>query len=541
MTVLAKSASDSLGGRESWFARVDAWAMAITLVVVFILAAVPRLSARDQFITSDEDQWMSRSGGFAYALTSGELRRTYQNGHPGVTTMWLGVLAIGPERALQYADRISGQRFVASVAGFWDSLAQARVGPALITALTAAVIAALSTRIWGLSVGLLAGALTALDPWAVGLQQLLHTDGLLTGFMAVTALSSINYWWLGAGRAYLVLAGVSAGLALLSKSPALFLGPYVLALAVIAWRCGRINARRLLVSLIAFGALLGVTFVGLWPALWLAPVEMLGRMFAFLRETGGQPDEVGSFFMGQALADPGPLYYPVALAFRLSLGIVLGLVGLAVFARSAPHRGALMLVVLYVLGFSVMMIVSPKKFDRYLLPVEPMLALLAALGAWLLAERIRATRLLVPVFAVILQLGCLLSVYPYYLAYYNPLLGGGPAAARLVMVGNGEGLDQAAHWLNAQASREAPWVAAHSFDILQGMYQGPGEPLRERAPSQADYIVLYGRRIQMRRWGQSLEAYLAMRAPVFTVRINGIDLVEIYPGPHAEATGRVSR
>src|SRR5215211_4474580 len=85
----------------------------LVFVSVFVLAVIPRLLARDQFITSDEDQWMSRSGGFAYALTTGELRRTYQNGHPGVTTMWLGVLSMGPERAFQFADRVHRQRLVA--------------------------------------------------------------------------------------------------------------------------------------------------------------------------------------------------------------------------------------------------------------------------------------------------------------------------------------------------------------------------------------------------------------------------------------------
>ena len=95
------------------------------------------------------------------------------------------------------------------------------------------------------------------------------------------------------------------------------------------------------------------------------------------------------------------------------------------------------------------------------------------------------------------------------------------------MVGNGEGLDLAADWLNAQPGAGDLWVAAHSFDILQGMYVGSGEPLRDRAPSQADYILLYGRRIQMRHWGASLESYLAQRQPVLTISINGIEYVEI--------------
>jgi hypothetical protein len=519
---------------------VSTRALVAVFLAVFVLAVAPRLLARDQFITSDEDQWMSRSGGFAYALTTGELRRTYQNGHPGVTTMWLGVLSMGVERAFEFADRVHRQRLVATVPGFWDALIQARIGPAVATALSAALIGLLAARIWGGAVGFLAGAISALDPWAIGLQQLLHTDGLLTGFMGIAALSAIVYWWHGDGRHYVLLGGVAAGLALLSKTPALFLGPYVLAVAVIAWRARWMAGREAFLGLIVFGVSALVTFVALWPAIWLAPVEMLGRMLDFLRDTGGEVDEVGSFFFGQALGDPGPLYYPVALAFRLSPAIMLGLLGLVFGWRSVSYRSALGLVALFIAGFAVMMIISPKKFDRYLLPIEPMLAVLAAVGTMAAGRALLKWRAALVSSAVVigLQILAIVSVYPYYLAYYNPIIGGGPAAARAVMVGNGEGLDLAAEWLNARPGAADLWVAGHSFDIMQGMYVGSGEPLRDRAPSQADYVLLYGRRIQMRHWGPSLEAYLGQLQPVHTVTINGIEYVQIYPGPKLEASGR---
>jgi 4-amino-4-deoxy-L-arabinose transferase-like glycosyltransferase len=360
--------------------------------------------------------------------------------------------------------------------------------------------------------------------------------------MGIAALSAIVHLWQGAGRRYALVGGVAAGLALLSKTPALFLGPYVLAVAVIAWRARRVTGREALLGVGVFGVTALGTFVALWPAIWLSPVEMLGRMFEFLRDTGGEADEVGSFFFGQALGDPGPLYYPVALAFRLSPGIMLGLVGLIFGWQSVRNRGALILVALFIAGFALMMIVSPKKFDRYLLPIEPILSILAAVGALVMGRVLLKRRSEIVTAAVVigLQILAIVSVYPYYLAYYNPIIGGGPGAARAVMVGNGEGLDLAAAWLNARPGAGDLWVAGHSFDIMQGMYVGSGEPLRDRAPSQADYILLYGRRIQMRHWGPSLEAYLSQRQPAHTVTINGIDYVQIYPGPKLEASGRGS-
>jgi hypothetical protein len=99
------------------------------------------------------------------------------------------------------------------------------------------------------------------------------------------------------------------------------------------------------------------------------------------------------------------------------------------------------------------------------------------------------------------------------------------------MIGNGEGLDQAAAWLAAQPNAAELRVAAHSWDILAGLAPSDGEPLRDGIPDDADYIVTYGRRIQMHRWGSSLERYLSANPPVYVVRINGIEYVHIHPGP----------
>jgi hypothetical protein len=293
---------------------------------------------------------------------------------------------------------------------------------------------------------------------------------------------------------------------------------------------------RALLDLLVWCTLALGTVVALWPALWaLGLTEVLGRIVAFTRETGGQPDEVGSFFLGVVGADPGPFYYPVATLFRLSPFATIGLVALALLHRrlAAQTRGQAGWLLLFVLGFTLMMTLGPKKFDRYLLPIFPALVTLAALG-WALVVSGRSGRLArVAVGGSLLLLAAWpwASTYPYPLAYYNPLLGGGATAQRAVMVGNGEGLDQAARWIAEQPESADLWVAAHSFDILAAMIPGQGEPLRDGVPSDADYIVTYGRRIQMQRWGRSLEQYFAENPPVSTVWINGIEYARVHPGP----------
>ncbi len=239
----------------------------------------------------------------------------------------------------------------------------------------------------------------------------------------------------------------------------------------------------------------------------------------------------------------------MAILFRLAPATLLGLLVLGVFrGRLAPdRRWAVLVLIAYSLGFLLMMTLGAKKFDRYLLPIVPALAVLAAVGIGH-GLAVRPTRKHVPsatprarlrlaavVGVLALAVWPVAASYPYFLSYYNPLLGGGAMAQRTVMVGNGEGLDQVARWLNAQPNAENLWVVSHSFDILQPLIVGSGEPLRDRVPSQADYVVLYRFQMQIGHSPRVLADYLGRREPELSVWIGGIEYARVYRGPHLAA------
>jgi 4-amino-4-deoxy-L-arabinose transferase-like glycosyltransferase len=389
-----------------------------------------------------------------------------------------------------------------------------------------------------------AGIFLALDPLLIAHAQLVHTDSLLSGLTCAAVLSGLIRWGRAGSPWWVVAGGVLSGLAFLTKVPAVALGVVIPLLALgLGWRRGW---RALATGLGLWAGAGLLTVVALWPSLWVNPVSTITRMVDFTRETAGQPDEVGSFFLGQAWGDPGPLFYPVALAFRLTPLATIGLLLLARLAwpmrRLLRERWRLVLgLVGYALVFLVLVTVAEKKFDRYALPIVPVLQILAGLGWWLLYRRLRpfvavgsprTTAVVAIMLLGLAQLEAPASVYPYYMAYFNPLLGGGPVAARTVMVGNGEGIDQAARYFNGLANVEHLWVAAHSFDLLEATCRCDGEPLRERLPGGADYIVVYGRRIQLQRWGGGLGQWFGSHEPIQRIWINGIEMVRIYPGPH---------
>ena len=523
------------------------------LTLTFLVALAARLLAHDLVITADEDNWMRRAGGFTYGILNGQLGRTYQNGHPGVTTMWVAMLTLGPERMLQYADRVHNQRLVGRVPGFWDALVAARPGFALVTALLVTLMAGLAWRIFGGLVASLAGLLLALEPFYLAISQLVHMDAMLAGCMVASVLAALIRWTRDGGRGWLILSGVLAGLAILSKVPAIFLLPFVpmlgAGLLAPAWLRGDVDRREALVRL-AVDALIWTTatvlaFMAFWPAIWvLGPAEVLGRIAAFTRETGGQPHEQGSFFWGQQTADPGPFFYPVAMAFRLAPLTVLGLALAAGFSwRLAPRdRWPALALLGYALGFLLMMTLGAKKLDRYVLPILPALCVLAALGlaaaySWLHARMAAVGAARGPWRGAAAALVVLLAVwpaaftYPYFLTYYSPLLGGGPAAQRLVMVGNGEGLDQVAAWLNTRPNAADLRITAHSFDILQALIVASGEPLRDRVSPDTDYVVLYRFQMQIGHSPRVLDEYLNRHTPEHVVIINGVEYARIYRGP----------
>jgi 4-amino-4-deoxy-L-arabinose transferase-like glycosyltransferase len=468
---------------------------------------------------------------------------------------------------VQYADRVHNQRLVGRVPGFWDALVDARAGFLVVTAALVTLIAGLSWRLCGPLVGSLAGLLVGMEPFYLAVSQLVHMDAVLSGCMVASVLAVLVCWARVGGRGWLVGSGILAGLAVLSKVPAVYLLAFVPALGVVL-ALPRILGRSadrpsvlvaLTADLIIWSLAAIATFVAFWPAIWvLGPVEVLGRVAEFTRETGGQPHEQGTFFWGAQTTDPGPLFYPVAMAFRMAPVTMVGLLLLAVCWRRVPSldRRVAFPLIAFGLGFLLMMTLGAKKLDRYALPIFPALGVLAAVGLsaayrWLhnvmAAASSATTASMLPwkgtaaALVFVLAIWPAAATYPYYLSFYNPLLGGGPAAQRTVMVGNGEGLDQVASWLNDRPGAADHWIIAHSFDILQPLIEASGEPLRDRVPANADFVVLYRFQIQIGQSPRVLDEYLHRRTPEHVVWINGVEYARIYRGPHQQAGGEGPR
>jgi hypothetical protein len=555
--MIAEQIQNSSSGRSlGWLRSLlsSAWLAALALG---LLALVPRAMSLADFYTIDEAyHWMLRVRLFSAALADGNWAGTLLTGHPGVTTTWLG----GIGRWLSLRAGVGEPGYSAGAA----YLAYLRLPLVLVNSGSVVLGYLALRRLLNPWAALLAGLLWAGSPFVIAHSRLLHVDGLLTSFVTLSLLllivaieaarqdvepNSVSRFDFRAHGLALSASGGLAGLALISKGPALIwlplAGLLLLAFAPQAgiwprlrWSIGR--------YLVWFGSA-ALTILLVWPAMWVAPVEAIGRVISEVLVNGGQPHHSGNYFQGQPVADPGWSFYPTIVLWRNTPVTLLGLLLLPLALRShGRERRALLMLLSFALWFGLVLSFGAKKFDRYLLPIWPATEVLAAAGlvagaGWigrLLSRRGEISAALRSALqAVGIALVCLpllltnLAYHNYYLAYFNPLLGGGAAAQRVLLVGWGEGLEEAGAWLSQRPDVGNGPILSWIPPTLVHFVPQQVKDLDEQTTRQlSSYAVLYSRSVQ-RKESAAAEAYARQTPPLYTVRRHGIEYATIHQLP----------
>ncbi len=567
----------------------------IVLLIIFGVALALRAIAIDVPINSDEGLWMYRGTFFAHRLMDGDLAETYLRHHPGVTNMWL----IGSSMFLNclwhnWHPQFWGIDQPASVRACLNQLnfpigmwILPRIFQAVVTAGCMVAIYDLARRLLGRPVALMAIGLLMLEPFFLAYQRYLTTDAMQSDFGAVGLLAMLVYLRQPLGdasdrqansqagtqansrhrgtRQWLLLSGAMMGLSIMSKIPSIFFIP-----AVVTWLVmiegGRSEAfarRGWLRQGLDFGLWLltiGATAFLIWPALWVAPIDTVTQLVEGLR---GESQRGAFFYMGQTTDAIGLSFYPLALLYRLSPVLLVGLVIWIVMAikdglqRSdkAPTQASmlpLMLAssVIWVLG---LLSLSDSKIDRYINLAIPLLAILSAMGWVRLGSALalviqrrqpqqrRSQRMLATgmVGLLIIQSVVLVSYQPYYLTYFNPVAGLIYPVERVFMLGQGEGIDQAARWLNQSPEAKDMTVAVWYKRAFRPYFLGTGVNIPKydgtNVPSwlNANRVILYINQYQRDLPEREMLDYFSAQPLLHNVRFHGLDYVKIYPGPVA--------
>lgn len=540
------------------------------LLAIMVAIWLPRAVALDRVVTPDEHIWLARSANFYYAIAHANPGGTFQFVHPGVPVMWVGAAAYLIDYPRYYRDA-PGEVHQWADSSLRDVLVDHGRTPMELLIATRSALVLAHTLILGLAFlqaskllsrgpATLGVLLIALSPFQIGLGQVLHVDAMTANLMFVSSLALLNYRFRGGQRRDLLISGAMAGLAWLTRSPGLFLLPYASLVMLTAlagswrieqkidlknwWRIGR--------PYLGWTGLGLATFVLLWPAMWVRPVEILTKMYLVTFRMASEGHELPLFYAGRIITgDPGTLFYPVTYLWRSTPVSLIGL-GLAViavawkrpFSLRSQTRGPLVMLLLFGLFFTIFMGFGVKKFDRYLLPAYPPLDLVAGAGwfaaaTWLHRQRHRTIQLLAPaVIAIAIGAQALSAglAYPYYLSYYNPLLGGASAADQTMMIGWGEGLDQVADYLNDQPglgdfqviTRAWPSTLAYLLEGDLTFTKFAPEMRTVAAWLSSDYYVLYVTEMQRGMVPKQLLRYFEYQDPVMVANVHGVPYAYVY-------------
>ena len=562
------------------FDWLKGWAIPVGLLALALLVRVPGLGT---FNTVDEPRWIYRSGWFVSGLlfpdtecppldvgrsfASSGWGCTFQSGHPGVTTMWgggLGLLAHYWQAV--WPTGVDLRTFLADIDPLdADLVAPVRLPLAVLAALFVPAFYVLLRRLLDARVAVVAALLVALNPLHIALSRVLHHDALTATFMVLSILAMLGYWLQGWKWYWLLISAGLAGMAFLTKPVSWFLMPYAALAGCLGlayrWQRGQWRGRRELWRLLGEGMLWAVvawlTCAAFFPAMWVMPGEVIRRTIGVSTQFAQEGHEAGTFFLGRTSQDPGPLYYPLGWLLQASPLEILGLLMLPAalwgYARRQPARNwrrALIsypvpvALALFLATFLLFMTLSSKKMVRYFLPALPVLDIFAAWGLLWLWDRLLglARRPLDQRWRVAWLAGAVLVVqgwlaldnYPYYFSYYNPLFGGAPGAARIIGIGWGEGMDQAAAYLNQQPGAESLHVAAAYHLDFMPFFVGETVVLSDDVGDQmnADYLVYYQHQLQRQLQQMDVWRYFEEHyAPVQRVTLQGLDYALVYRNP----------
>ena len=537
------------------------WAVPLA---VFLLALIPRLLGLDVFLTADEDDQLRFASGFLTAILARDWAQAVLLGYPGVPTMAFGGLGLGLRYLLHSwgwapltaagPDLVSTLNLVTDYP--LDYIQAARLPMAVIASLAVLGMYLLMRRLVDGRIALVAALLIAFDPFFMANSRILHVDAPLAYFMFLSFLAFLLY--LKEGRwPWLVLSGLTGGLAVLSKTPGAILGPILVITGLIyalhpagdtvlsseesASQSAAQRWRRFVVGLGIWVVIAVVAFYGLWPSMWANPERALYWITQNVRNATNTTHPTSGVFWGPTGSDRNPLYYLINLPFHLTPLVTIGLLaGIIATWRLRRYRVLLLALWAYVIIFIAPVSIVGRRGDRYALPVYLALDLLAAVALFWIATRLISVNW-IPLkgrwkWALSVVLGAqILFVslfHPYYFNYLNPLLGGGRTAPNLINIGWGEGLDQAAAYLNELPDVSNKVAAAWYRAQFAAFFDGKSIDLSSNEPAlTSDYTVFYLNQVQRGFPSQELLFYFKDREPMHVVRLGAVDYAWIYPGP----------
>jgi hypothetical protein len=556
-------------GPDECRARWQMLVLTLVLIASPLVYAWARTRDLDRVVTVDEPVFLTISANFANAIAHGDFKETSQFLYPAVPIMWAGTIGFligAPNYTKDHPEQVEpldAVRAPLRSAGYepLKVLNEAREVKIIVQACVFLIGLWLIYRLFGIAVTALASAFIIFDPFLIAHDQLLHVDGFtgITAFVSMLAAANADRdrakkWW--------ALASVMAALCWLTRLTGLVLLPiFLLVIAVRAatdYRANKLTRREAFASVVkTSGFMLSIsilTTIIVWPALWVDPIGAIRETIGKWRHSVETPHPWGLFFQGETVTgDPGILYYVYVFLYKMTpftlAGLSVTVFALLHYVRSIiPHRSWRPVLILstFVVVYSVGMVAGERKFDRYVLPDFLFFDLFAAMGfvgvaRLLWAQPASVWRIGTTIVVVGLVAGQMVSALtqrPYALDYFNPLMGGAKSAEDTIMLGWGEGFDQAANYILSQPGGDTATVLVSTRSSTLAYYLPETATVRNILgiePNQesilewanSDYAVIHILQWQRETSGRFVH-YFDDKTPAHTVAIDGVPFVKVY-------------
>lgn len=503
-------------------------------IALFLLAFLPRAI----YPVSRPNQWYWRPLFFYRSLKDLDFKSTYQSEHPGVTFMWLaGPAEIAYKIIHQYPEYIPSDNIPPYLVKIPAEAIQWGIIP-IVGAISLGIcfIFFLLKKLFSFPLAILATLFIALDPFSLTHSKTMHLDALLAIIMAISVLCFVLFQK-SEKRRYLFFSGIFGGLAFLTKQPGFFLAPFV-GLTFLIFQFDKIKNlsaffKKMVQPLLVWLVLSAGTFVALFPAMWVIPIEVLSKMFTRGVGYATTAHPFPLFFMGKVTEETiGLPFYLALLVFCTTpLTIVSGAFSIPsiLLEKKETSKRVIGALMLFCFFFLMVLGLVAKDGRRYLSPFFPVFDILAAYAFFEFASRIRFKKIALfgEALLIILNFATVLLLHPYYGNYYNPLFGGAKMADKVIGLGEqAEGVDLALKYLSQKKNAGLIQVGCSTPDMCLKYAPGKVYPANE-SEQRIDYYVFDRDKISRGFYLDQWDKY-KNRKPEKTIEFGGITYVWVF-------------
>lgn len=505
----------------------------LTIIVIFLFALTIRLwNLGEAGRTWDEQTYAQWGYKFIVLIKNLDFSNPYWYKTSGSPPLTRYIYGIGASKDYKSLDNNGDPVFN-------YNLTYTRLASVLMSSLTAIVILLLAWKYFSPFIGVSAAIIYSLLPLSVAYGQIATLESPILLFFSVTVFSFFNFLS-KSSKKNIIFTGILLGLALGVKYTNVLLFPLMLFIYLVWFINKKKNKKeniKSIKSLISIYLISFFTFFAIWPMPWFHIKEVLDYNYALRVGLNNYPSI--ELFFGKVIHVPILYFFVFFLITTPFLILILFLVGaknISDFTRKTIiNKSEKWIVYSLILWFCLPFIQSFYNFRqqgiRFIIEIYAPLSIISAIGLDFLVSKITqdtkkkaAALIIVAIYMAIV----LARITPYYLDYYNLVVGGAKTVhdKKLFQLGWwGEGIKEAELYLEKHAINNSSVGLA--VDPIASMPQSKKIRTYEYSNSKEyDYVLVGYYRITRLSFDDS---FIKRKYKlVYTVKADGADIIYVY-------------